>query len=265
MQVGTLQKQLEQSLKRPISENQIQLLLAHLRYVLAQNRKLNLTSIREEDLGITLHIEDSLTALPECEAIPDGPFVDLGSGAGFPGIPLAIVTGRNATLVEATQKKARVLQSFVHDNGLGSHITVEALRIEEFTRKQQEGGQAQFVLATARALSSLPSLMELAAPLLQHKGILLAYKGGLMNNELEQAAALEEELGMTIRSTRSLTLSDGQTERIIIQIQKTGHPKRPLPRRNGQAQRHPFKKPGSHRVTRSQADDALSVTSNMPL
>jgi 16S rRNA (guanine527-N7)-methyltransferase len=227
------QKQIEKALERPLSQEQGALLIAHLAFVLEWNRKLNLTRVCSWEDGVILHIEDSLSALPEIESAPEGPFVDLGSGGGFPGIPLAIVGGRQATLVEATGKKAQLLQRFVKENGLTDHIAVEALRAETFARQTTE----YFAVVTARALASLSALMELAAPLLQPGGILLAYKGVPAKNELEKATSLEDELGMTIIGQRSLVLSDGISRRTIIQVQKTAAPKRKLPRREGQAQK----------------------------
>jgi 16S rRNA (guanine527-N7)-methyltransferase len=233
-----IQCHIEKTLKRSISEKQANLLLAHFLYVQDQNKRLNLTRIQDEGKGLVLHIEDSLSALPELEGAPDGALVDLGSGGGYPGIPLAIVSGRPCTLVEATQKKAQVLQEFINGEGLGAQIRVEATRIEELARIRA----ARFAAASARALSSLPALMELAAPLLQEQGVLIAYKGRPEDQELEDARSLEHELGMRISDSRSFALSDGSTVRTIIPITKIAPALRPLPRRNGQAQRHPLKR-----------------------
>jgi 16S rRNA (guanine527-N7)-methyltransferase len=242
MNAQTIQKHLRKALNCSIEKEQAELLSAHLFLIIEHNKTVNLTGIKDKDVGLVLHIEDSLTALPELEKAPEGRFVDLGSGAGFPGVPLAIVTGRDTVLVEATGKKATILQKFVQDEGLGSKIEVEALRAEELARRQPES----FAVATARALSSLPALMELATPLLQKGGVLLAYKGQLREEELEHARSLEDELGMTLLATRVFTLSDKVSNRALVQFQKTGKAKRPFPRRPGQAQHHPLC-PGSSR------------------
>jgi 16S rRNA (guanine527-N7)-methyltransferase len=231
-----IRERLEKALNCSISEEQAALLAAHLSFVIEQNKNLNLTSIRDEEAGIILHIEDSLHALPELNEVPNGPLVDLGSGAGFPGIPLAILTARHCTLVEATKKKAQFLRQFIHDRLLEDQINIEPQRIEAFSRQKQ----GCFIAATARALSSLPALMELAAPLLQQDGVLLAYKGNPTQEELERAHRAEKTLGMRVCSIRSFVLSDNQSKRSIVLIQKTGNAKQPLPRREGQAQRHPL-------------------------
>jgi 16S rRNA (guanine527-N7)-methyltransferase len=231
-----IQKQLELALGRTFKREQVELLIAHLHYVIEQNRHLNLTRISDGERGILLHIEDSLTALPELETAPEGILADLGSGAGFPGIPLAIMSDRDCVLVEKTQKKVQAIQGFLDESGLAEKVTIEALRAEELAKLRA----GQFATVVARALSSLPSLMELAAPLLQPDGVLVAYKGDLTSEELKRGASLERILGMTITGSRSFVLSDGLSKRTLVRIQKTGQAHRPLPRKPGQAQRHPL-------------------------
>jgi 16S rRNA (guanine527-N7)-methyltransferase len=236
MDSGFVKTRLEATLNQSISEKQATLLAAHLDYLIKQNSTLNLTRICDEQTGIVLHIEDSLTALPELKTAPKGELIDLGSGGGFPGIPLLVMTLRTGTLVEATAKKARVLLKFVKENDLESKIAIEGQRIEEIARIK--GGH--FAVATARAVSSLPALMELSAPLLFEGGVLLAYKGNPTTAELDRARSLEELLGMEVAGIRSFTLSDGMTKRSLVRIIKKGEARRDLPRRDGQAQRHPL-------------------------
>jgi 16S rRNA (guanine527-N7)-methyltransferase len=231
-----IQKGLEKALSISLSGEQAALLIAHFAFVIEQNRNVNLTGITDEETGVILHIEDSLRVLPELERAPEGPLVDLGSGGGFPGIPLAILSGRDCVLVEATKKKAQAIQQFLGNGPLSKRVTVEAQRIEAFSQQKRN----HFAVATARALSSLPTLAELAAPLLRKEGVLLAYKGKPTNDELQRMICLEDELGMKVVSTRKFFLSDNQTERTIVTIQKTGKSRRPLPRRDGQAQHHPL-------------------------
>jgi 16S rRNA (guanine527-N7)-methyltransferase len=241
MESHFIRTQLEKALHYPVSEGQAAILVAHLNYVLEQNESLNLTRINEPKQGVLLHIEDSLSALFELDEAPEGCLVDLGSGGGFPGIPLLVMRSRKGVLIEAKEKKARVLRAFLRTNGLEDKISVEARRVEEVARERREC----FAVATARALSSLPALMELAAPLLMLNGVLLAYKGDLAEAELDAARSLEDMLGMTVIGIRTFLLSDGASKRTIVRITKTSEAKRELPRRNGQAQRHPLKAPSS--------------------
>lgn len=236
MDRGSWETQQEHLVGRSITKVQRKLLTAHLEYVIEKNKQLNLTSIEERERGFVLHVEDSLAALPEVESAPAGELVDIGTGGGFPGIPLAILTGRTTTLVEATTKKTRVLDRFIVEKGLEGILRALPLRAEEAALELPE----VFSVATARALSSLPSIMELAAPLLQMNGVLVAYKAKLLEEELERAKELEKTLGLSVKDIRSFTLSDGETKRTIVSMQKVATARIVLPRRNGQAQHHPL-------------------------
>ena len=98
-----------------------------------------------------------------------------------------------------------------------------------------------FAVITARALSSLPSLLELAVPLLSLGGQLICYKAAVEAEELEQAAGLEEKLGLKLVSMRTTQLSDNGTNRTILVYEKVGEPMVSLPRRPGMAQKRPYK------------------------
>lgn len=216
---------------------QVKLLEQHFRLVIEANKRTNITRIDTWEQGWLLHVEDSLLALPEIWDAPHGPLVDLGSGAGFPGIPLAITTGFDVSLVESVGKKAELLRDFAAALGLGGHIRVFPCRAEQLAR---EDG-ASYSVVTARALSSLPSLMELASPLLIHGGRLICYKSCDIDDELEWALRLQDKLAMRFMDKRDAVLSDGITRRSIVVFEKDGEPMVNLPRREGQAQRKPYK------------------------
>ncbi len=167
---------------------------------------------------------------------PQGLYGDLGTGGGFPGIPLAIVTGRDTVLVDSVQKKIKVLDDIVAQLGLSAQITSFAGRIEDLALVQKNS----FSLLTARALSQLNSLLELASPLLRKHGRLVCYKAHVSDEELALAADLESMLGMKLISRRSFTLSDDLTYREILVYEKVSHPRIKLPRRVGLAQKKPL-------------------------
>ena len=215
---------------------QQQLLDSHLELVLEENTISNLTRIIDKDQGKLLHIEDSLVALPEFMAAPAGPYIDLGTGGGFPGIPIAITTGRNTLLVDSVGKKTKALDRIITKLNLSDQVATYTGRAEELALEQP----ASAAVISARALSSLPSLLELAAPLLQMGGVLIAYKGQPESEEITHAQELEEKLGMKLISQRPITLSDGDTQRTILVFEKVGEPTVKLPRRPGMAQKKPY-------------------------
>jgi len=235
--ISSIQQRLSAALHRTIDINSTKLLMRHLSYVIEVSKNTNLTSITDIESGILLHIEDSMAALPEIESAIEGKLVDLGSGGGYPGIPLAIITGRNTTLIEATNKKALHLKTFVDEISSSDRIEVVAQRIENYSRSIKEC----FAVATARALSSLPALMELATPLLKIDGVLVAYKGNTTEIELQAARKAEETIGMELQDIRKLTLSDGKTHREIITYKKVRESSIQLPRKTGKAQNSPLR------------------------
>ena len=213
---------------------QRKLLDLHLELVLKENERSNLTRIVDWQQGQLLHIEDSLVGLQEFEDAPSGRAADLGSGGGFPGIPLAIVSGRPIMLVDSVTKKTTALDRMIEELGLEGQVSTYTGRSEELALEMPES----FAVITARALSSLPSLLELAVPLLSLGGQLICYKAA---EELEQAAGLEEKLGMKLVSMRTTQLSDNGTNRTILVYEKVGEPMVSLPRRPGMAQKRPYK------------------------
>lgn len=212
-----------------------EILNQYLEAVLEANKALNLTSVDTFSEGMVLHVEDSLSALEEVQAAPAGALIDLGSGGGFPGVPLAVATGRETLLVDSTAKKMTAVGRIVSGLGIGN-VKTSSARIEELALQQP----AAFAVATARALASLPSLLELTAPLLQSGGQLIAYKGPGYEEELERAASLEAKLGMRLIKSRSFLLSDHVTQRTILLFEKFAGPQILLPRRVGVAQKRPY-------------------------
>lgn len=210
-------------------------ILEHLDLVIEANKTTNITRIDSRERGLVLHVEDSLSALPEIQAAPDGLLADMGSGAGYPGIPLAIETGRDTVLVESVKKKAAFLRDFVNKLGLAEQVSVYAGRAEE---AEEYFGKCAVV--TARALSKLSVLMELASPLLQNNGVLISYKANVTDEEYEHAVSLLSKLGYEIVSDRSFVLSDGESPRRIIVFRKTRDAAIFLPRRAGFAQKKPL-------------------------
>lgn len=208
----------------------------HLALVLEANKTLNLTRIETIEDGMLLHVEDSLTALEEVNAAPAGMLVDIGSGGGYPGLPLAIVTKRETLLVDARQKKAEALESIVEELGLAEQVHVYAGRAELLARTR--AGCCSVV--TARALAKLPVIMELASPLLAMGGRLVCYKAHVEVDEYNDAKRVAPMTGMDLVSDRSFILSDGVTYRRILCFEKKRKPQAKLPRKEGYAQKHPL-------------------------
>lgn len=212
------------------------LISAYLDAFLEVNKVINLTRITDYEQANLLHVEDSLAALGELEAAPEGLYGDLGSGGGFPGVPLALASGRQAMLVDSVKKKMRAVKGILAELGVDEQITTYDGRIEDLAAAQP----GSFAVLTARALSSLPALLELASPLLQMGGHLICYKAQVPDDELASARYAGGQVGMKLISSRELRLSDGETKRTILVYQKVNEAHLKLPRRIGMAQKHPL-------------------------
>lgn len=219
-----------------LTPEQQNLIKRHLELVIEANKTTNLTRIDNIDDAMLLHVEDSLVGLDELNEAPDGLYGDLGTGAGYPGIPLAIATGRKTTLIDARLKKTLVLDDIIEELGLSEQVTTYAGRAELLARTQSK----RYAALTARALSKLSVLMELASPLLKRGGVLICYKAQVDEEELSNAKRIENLVGMAINSDRTLKLSDNETTRRIITFKKINEPKTKLPRQEGMAQKKPL-------------------------
>lgn len=213
------------------------LMQRYLDSILETNKVTNLTRITDGEQARLLHIEDSLVGLPEVNEAPTGLYGDLGSGGGFPGVPLALATGRKTLLVDSVKKKMAIVQSALDDLSLSEQISTSSERIEDLPLEYKE----KFAVLTARALSKLVSLIELASPLLKKGGRLVCYKAQLSSEELEEALAVQDLVGMKMISQREICLSDGETTRTIVVFEKIGKSRIKLPRRIGLAQKQPLR------------------------
>ena len=219
-----------------MSARQVRAAAIHLDAVLTATAVQNLTAIRDVDAAVRLHVVDSLLALRELDAAPAGPFCDMGSGAGYPGIPLAIASERPVTLVESTHKKARFLREVARQLAEFCAIDVAETRAELLAAD----APATFAAATARAVSSLASLVELASPLLQAGGVLIALKGPLRSEEREAGVSAAARLGMELLGVRDTELPSGEKRSIVTFRRTESLPEIHVPRSPGKAQRKPL-------------------------
>lgn len=216
-----------------IDAKRVEALAVHLRAVFETNANLNLTSIDPED-AVALHVLDSASALSFLSRAPAGTFADLGSGAGYPGIPLAVLSGRPVALVESVRKKAAFLERIVAD--LCLKATVHPVRAEDLAGEHGE----RYAVVTARAVSALPSLVELATPLLAMGGWLVCLKGRPEQEELVRGDRAADACGLERIETADVTVPGVEGARTIVVYRRAGEPRVKLPRRNGLAQRNPL-------------------------
>ena len=118
------------------------LMQRYLDSILEANKVTNLTRITDGEQARLLHIEDSLVGLPEVNEAPTGLYGDLGSGGGFPGVPLALATGRKTLLVDSVKKKMAIVQSALDDLSLSEQISTSSERIEDLPLEYPQNADA---------------------------------------------------------------------------------------------------------------------------
>ncbi|WP_027717096.1 16S rRNA (guanine(527)-N(7))-methyltransferase RsmG [Desulfovirgula thermocuniculi] len=211
---------------------------AYLNLLLEWNRRINLTAVVEPREVYVKHFIDSLSLLALYRPHEGISAVDIGSGAGFPGMPLKIVReDLELTLVEAVGKKAFFLEQLVRALGLRGVKVVKG-RAEELGRRRDFRGG--FGLAMARAVAPLPVLLEYALPLLREGALFVAYKGPGAKEEVDAARGALALLGGEIKRVERLELPYAGHERVLVFVEKVGETPPAYPRRTAAIRRRPL-------------------------
>ena len=200
--------------------------------VVKQNEVMNLTAITEPDQVAKLHLLDSLTVL-KCADLEGKTLIDVGCGAGFPGVPTAIACpGAKITLLDSLAKRVHWLETILPE--LGVDVTCVTARAEEAVVSRRE----QFDYATSRAVARLNILLELTAPYVKVGGAVLAMKGAAAREELAEAGTAIKKLGLKLEAVREFPM-DGTTHSVIVLRKVASTPAR-YPRRFAKIKQAPL-------------------------
>lgn len=192
------------------------------------NEKMNLTSITEPQEIMVKHFLDSLTLT---QFIRGDQVADIGTGAGFPGIPLKIVfQNKKFSLVDSLAKRLDFLQEVIAKLNLDRVDTVHS-RAEDFGRNIQN--RSRYDTVVSRAVARLPVLLEYAIPVLKVGGFFLAAKGIQAKEEMKESAHALSVLGAQIKDIKNFNLGEGAEHRSIIIIEKIKETPTQYPRKAG--------------------------------
>ncbi|MAB83327.1 MAG: 16S rRNA (guanine(527)-N(7))-methyltransferase RsmG [Phycisphaerae bacterium] len=212
---------------------ELEQLHSYLRLLYEANQRMNLTAVRDAEEAWNRHLLDSLSLLPVLQSVGAGRVLDLGSGGGLPGLPLAItMPDVQFMLLEATGKKAKFLEETAAELGLAN---VEVL--DERAETIGEPGcvhRAGWDVVTARAVGPMNVLLELAMPLVVEGGLLLAIKGERAPIELKEADEALRVLKSRVVETRRTTTGT------IVVVEKVDRTPADYPRRPGEPKRLPI-------------------------
>ncbi len=204
---------------------------------LVEASPVSLTSVRSGPDAIDVHLRDSLSGLSAAPLLEADEVVDIGSGAGFPGLPLALaLPEKSFTLVDSVARKADFMRSAADALGLGN-VTVIATRSEELAAGS---GREAFQCVTARAVAPLSVLAELASPLLTEGGTLVAWKGDREFEEEDALIRVGPRLAMMQTGRVEVVPFPGSRTRNLYLVTKTGPTPEGLPRRPGMARKRPM-------------------------
>lgn len=217
-------KELELELQNLKVKDKIDSLESLLKHTLSVNEKFNLTAIKDEKKFRELMILDSLLPLNLIN-FNDKKVIDIGTGAGYPGLPLAITTHGEFTLLDSTSKKINQINEFVSNLKLDNVKTVSA-RAEEYVLSHRE----EFDIGIARAVSSLNILLEIGLPLIKEGGYFIAMKGPKGKEEIEEASNALKELGGEVVEINEVALPESNEVRVNILIKKIKKTPKKYPR-----------------------------------
>jgi len=199
-----------------LNQKMIQMFMIYLKELKEWNRKVNLTSLRSDTNIIIKHFIDSLSLVPYLPSATN--LLDLGSGAGFPGIPINIVRPfLNVSLLEAKRKKVNFQRHLIRLLGLTEVRTIQA-RAENM--KYESGSHLCFDIVTSRAFSSLEKFLRLGKPFVKREGYLIAMKGGKAEEELKDSQDLLKALSFEVSKIKVLTLPRYEEKRYLIFLKK---------------------------------------------
>ena len=217
-----------------LEEKQIENFYKYMNLLLEWNEKMNLTAITEPNEVILKHFVDSLTI---SNLIEKGQkVIDVGTGAGFPGIPLSIVNNMDITLLDSLNKRITFLEEVINNLEL-KNIKVVHSRVEEFAKNKKE--REMYDIATSRAVAPLNVLLEYLLPLVKQNGKCICMKGS-STEEIDEAKNALNILGGKIEKIEKITLPESDITRNIIIVKKIKETPLKYPRKPGTPSKEPI-------------------------
>lgn len=217
-----------------LSEKEIELFYLYMNNLIEWNHKINLTAIKEEKEIVIKHFMDSIVIKDE---IVGSRVLDLGSGAGFPGIPLKIVNDKlEVTLLDAVNKKVNFMNDTIEKIKLKNIVAIHA-RAEELAHDEKY--REKYDIVVSRAVSNMTTLVEYMLPFLKKGGKCICLKGPDVDNELEDAKNAIRILGGKIEKKMQYDLNGNG--RSLIVILKEKHTEQIYPRKQGKPIKEPLK------------------------
>ena len=207
--------------------------------VLDWNEKVNLTNITDPEEFVIKHFIDSIICIDYPELEEAGKIIDVGTGGGFPGVPLAIAApDKEFILMDSLNKRLKIIDELCGQIGIGNVTTVHA-RAEELAKNKAH--REQYDLCVSRAVANMATLAEYCLPFIKVGGCLMAYKGPDAEREVEEARKALYLLGGHVEEIREGNLKEFGIDHKVVIIKKVKNTPSKFPRKAGTPAKEPLK------------------------
>lgn len=207
-----------------LSDKQINQFAVYYQFLVEENKKYNLTAITEPRDVVVKHFVDSV--LPEKDIKQGATVLDVGTGAGFPGVPLKILRPDiKLTLLDSLQKRINFLNQLLLKLNIADVVTVHA-RAEDYIKNKRES----FDIALSRAVAQIPTLAEYLLPYVKLGGKVIMYKGNKLEEELRLGQNAIKTLGGKVEKIERFGLDEVESERLVLVIDKIKSADKKYPR-----------------------------------
>ena len=226
-----------------ITEEQIEKFDKYYEMLIETNKVMNLTSITEYDEVIIKHFIDSLLVVNIFNINQSKKMIDVGTGAGFPGIPIKIMFPHlQITLLDSLNKRINFLQEVSKQVGI-DNIEFESIetvhgRAEDIARKEEF--REQYDLCVSRAVANLSTLSEYCIPFIAKNGKFISYKSSISSEEIQNAKSAIKILGGTIVEEKTVHLPCSDMDRTFVVVNKTNNTGKKYPRKAGTPSKEPL-------------------------
>ena len=221
-----------------LSEKQYEQFIKYMRLVQEWNEKINLTAITEDEEFIKKHFVDCIKAFKSKAIAEAHTIIDVGTGAGFPGMPIAIMhPTAKITLLDSLNKRINYLNTVVRELGLKNVTTIHS-RAEDGARKPEL--REKFDVATSRAVANMAVLSEYCMPYVKKDGYFVALKGPSVDEELKNATNAIKTLGGELKEIIEVSIEETDLKHNIVEVKKLNPCSKTYPRKAGTITKKPL-------------------------